>query len=116
MQQEIQGVNNVDNNPFTSNEQTVHHQPDKIVMDFKNIYPQFVGNQPIMVINHKVILLDLYSAKEFLRVLKENIDKFEKKFGEIKKSEAVIKAEKEIKNLQKEATTATAVEKPSYTG
>ena len=116
MQQEIPGVNNVDKNPFTSNEQTVQHQPDKVLLDFKNIYPQFVGKEPIMVVNHRVILLDLYNAKDFLRVLKENIDKYEKKFGEIKKSEAVVKAEKEIKNLQKEATTATAVERPSYTG
>ena len=116
IQQEIPAVNNVDNNPFTSNEQTVHHQPDKIILDFKNIYPQFVGNQPIMIINHRVILLDLYNTKEFLRVLKENLDKYEKTFGQIKKPAAIVKAENEIKSLQKEATTATAADRPSYTG
>lgn len=76
IQQEISGVNNVDKFPFASNEQTIHHQPDKIVVDFKSVYPQFVENQPIMVINHRVILLDLYNAKLFLKIFKENIDKY----------------------------------------
>ena len=115
-QKQIEGVNNIDKNPFISNEQTVHIQPDKMVLDFKNIYPEFVANQPIMVVNHRVILLDLYGAKEFLKILKDNIEKYEKTFGEIKKPETFVKAEKEIKNLQKEAMTATATEKPEYMG
>ncbi|MCH8329461.1 MAG: DUF3467 domain-containing protein [Nanoarchaeota archaeon] len=95
-QKQIEGVNNIDKNPFISNEQTVHIQPDKMVLDFKNIYPEFVANQPIMVVNHRVILMDLYNAKEFLKILKENIEKYEKKLGEIKKPETFVKAEKEI--------------------
>ena len=112
-QQEIQGVNNIDKFPFLSNEQTVHNQPDKILIDFKSIYQQFISNQPIAVINHRVILLDLSNAKEFLKILKGNIDNYEKTFGEIKKPEAIVKMEKEIKELQKEATTST--DKPPYT-
>lgn len=115
-QKQIQGVSNTDNKPFLSNEQTVYHQPDKLILDFKSVYPQFVGNQPTMIVNHRIILLDICNAKDFLRILKENIERYEKKFGEIKKSEIIIKAEKEAKILQKEAMTATAAEKPTYMG
>ena len=113
-QKQVQGINNPDKKPFPSNEQTVHNQPDKFVLDFKNIYPQFVGNQPVMVVNHRVILLDVYNAKQFSRVLNENIAKYEKKYGEIKRPMQYKKAEKEIKNMQKDVATSTDV--PSYMG
>lgn len=92
MKQEIPVINNVDNNLFLSNEQTIHHQPDKILIDFKSVYPQFIGEQSIMVVNHRVILLDLYNAKGFLKALEENINNYEKKFGKIRKPEAIVKA------------------------
>ena len=112
---QVQGIQNFDNSPFMSNQQTIAHEPDKFILDFKNIYPQFtLDNQPTVVINHKVILLDPYGVKEFFRALKENIDKYEKKFGEIKKPEQIMKAEKEIKNIQRQTTTGT--ETPSYMG
>ena len=106
---------NLDKEHFMSNQQTVAHNPDKFIIDFQSVYPQFnLDNQSIVVINHKVILLDTYSAKSFLGVLKENIAKYENKFGEIKKPKQVEQAEKEMKDLQKQEATAT--ERPSYMG
>ena len=115
MDKQIQLINQVDTNPFFTNEQTVNHQPEKFVIDFKNSLPQFVATEPVMVFTHRVIIMDTYMAKLFLGVLKDNISKYESKFGEIKKSKQLIKAEKEIKNIQKEATT-TIMEKPDYMG
>ena len=114
-QKEIQGVNNTDKSPFASNEQTIHQQPDKFILDFKNIYPQFIGNEPIMVINHRTIILDLYNVKGFLELLTKTVKTYEDKYGEIKKTKQIIQAEKEAKTLSKEATT-TASKTPSYMG
>jgi len=115
-QQPVQGIQNVDKDPFTSNQQTIAHQPDKFILDFKNFYMQFApDNKLFPVINHRVILLDPYQAKDFLKVLKGNIEKYEKKFGEIKKPAAFKIAEKEAKNLQEQATNATE-KPPSYMG
>lgn len=111
MKQQMQVVNNADNKPFLSNEQTVAHQSDKFVLDFRSVYPQFVQAQGMIILNHQVILLDSYNAKMLLNVLKESIDRYEKKFGEIKKPETLIKAEKDLK---KEAITTT--ERPTYMG
>ena len=115
MEQQIQGISNVDNNPFQSNVQTVSHQPDKFILDFKGVYPQFTPDHKVITVaNHKIILLDPYNVKEFLRILKENISNYEKKFGKIKKPEVIEKAEKEIKKLQKDSITKT--KKPEYMG
>jgi len=115
MNKQIQGINNVDNNPFFTNEQTVNHQPDKFMIDFKNTVPHFVANEVIMVLNHRIIIMDPYMAKLFLATLKDNISKYETKFGEIKKSKQLIKSEKDMINASKEAVTTTA-EKPDYMG
>ncbi|HLG23534.1 MAG TPA: DUF3467 domain-containing protein [Candidatus Nanoarchaeia archaeon] len=114
-QKQIQAVNNPDKNVFASNEQVVHHLPDKILIDFKNVYPQFVaGTEPLLVINHRIILLDPHNAKDFLRVLKENIDKYEAKFGKIERPKEWAQAEKEFNKVQKQQSTISNV--PSYMG
>ena len=114
-QKQIPAIQNIDNAPMLSNQQTVAHQPDKFILDFKGVYPQYTpDNKETIVISHKVILMDPYSAKNFMTVLKDNIARYEKKFGEIKKPAHVTKAEKELKKLQKQAATGT--EAPSYMG
>jgi hypothetical protein len=113
--EQVQAVQNIDKDPLLSNQQTVAHQPDKFVIDFKGVYPQFTpDNKSTIVINHRVILLDPFTAKMFLKTLSDNINKYEDKFGEIKKPKEIEKAEKEMKNLQKLNTTGT--ERPSYMG
>lgn len=115
MQQQVRGVNNTDEKPFHSNVQAVAHQPDKFILDFKGIYPQFTpDNQILHVSNHRVILLDPHNAKEFLKILSSNIENYEKKFGEIKKPEAVEQAKKEFKVAKKDSITKT--KKPEYMG
>ena len=114
-QKQIPAIQNIDNMPMLSNQQTVAHQPDRFILDFKGVYPQFTpDNKDTVVISHKVVLLEPYSAKKFLDALKGNIERYEKKFGEIKKPAHVKKAEKELKKMQKQAATGTEV--PSYMG
>lgn len=111
---QVQGVNNVDKKPFLSNAQAVAHQPDKFILDFKSIFPQFTpDNQVLHVANHRIILLDPFHAKEFLKVLKQNIDNYEKKFGTIKKPKEIEKAAKEL--AKKDSVTKTK-SKPEYMG
>lgn len=115
MEKEMQALQNIDNAPMLSNQQTVAHQPDRFILDFKAAYPQYTpDNKPTLVISHKVILLDPFNAKDFLNVLKANIEKYEKKYGQIKKPAHILKAEKEMKSLEKQAATGTEV--PSYMG
>lgn len=114
-QKEIQAIQNIDNSPLMSNQQTVAHQPDKFILDFKGAYPQYTpDNKQTVVINHKVVLMDPYIAKDFLNILKLNIERYEKQFGEIKKPVQIKKAEKEMRELQKQAAIGT--EAPSYMG
>ena len=111
---QMQGVQTFDNQPMFSNHQTVNHQPDKIMIDFKSVLPQFgIDNQPTLVISHRVIVLDPYTAKEFNKVLADNIKNYEKKFGAITMPDQLKKAQKEQKKLQKNAVTG---EKPTYYG
>ena len=116
-QKEVKAMQNIDHAPFMSNQQTIAHQPDKFVIDFKCIFMQFTPeNNPLMVANHRVVLLDPMVAKDFLKILKENIERYEKRFGKIEKSKAVKVAEKEMKDMPKESTTGTVPSSPSYMG
>ena len=115
-QKQVQGIQNIDKDPLMSNQQTVAHQPDKFVIDFKGVYPQFTpDNKATLVINHRIILLDPYLAKSFLKTLGDNIKKYEEKFGVIKKPKEIEKAEKEMQSMQKQIDS-TGTERPSYMG
>lgn len=115
MKKEIQGVQNFDKDPMNSNQQTVTHNPDKFILDFKNIFPQFTpNNDPTLVINHKTILLEPHVLKSFTEILKTNIKKYEEKFGKIKVPESIKTAEKEAKKSNKKEVDSTF--KPSYSG
>lgn len=109
----IAGIQNFDKEPLWSNQQTISHTPEKFLIDFKSVNPQFTpDNQATMVISHKVVLLDPHMAKELQRVLSDNIAKYEEKFGEIKIPDAIQKAQKQVPT---EKTTSTS-ERPSYLG
>ena len=114
-QKEYQSIQNVDNSPLMSNQQTVGHQPDKFILDFKGVYPQFtLENTPALVVNHKIILLDPATAKDFLEVLKDNISKYEKKFGKIKRSKNPQNSKDEKKDTVE--GTLTGTDRPHYMG
>lgn len=99
---------------FFSDEIGVMHNPTKFIMDFKSITPRMdVRNkefQPI-VIKHNVIMMDPFTAKSFLEAFKDNLNKYEKKFGKIKMP-------KEYAKVKKPGKKAKALPKdmPSYFG
>ena len=101
-QQEIR-VDVVNGDEFLSDEVSVSHSPLRFVIDFKAISPRMdiASQPPRMVIRHNVVIVDPHFAKDLLQVLKDNIAKFEKKFGEIKKPEALEKHEAEIRKKGK---------------
>lgn len=92
-----QVINNIDQSPYLSNEQTINHYPDKFIIDFRYLHHQFVGNEGMVVINHKVIILDPWVIKNLVKTMEDNIQKYESKFGEITKPTAISTAENEHK-------------------
>lgn len=118
----MQTVQQLDHSPLMSNQHTVSHQPDRFIIDFKGIYPQFTpNNKPHMVVSHKVVLLDPYDAKELLKNLETNIKRYEEEFGPIKTPKHIKQAMKQKKKKAKERTrekkkTVKSSDKPSYMG
>lgn len=113
----MQGVQHLDHFPLMSNQHTVSHQPDKFIIDFRGIYPQFApDNKPQAVVTHKVVILDPYVAKDLLDNLSKNIKKYEERFGKIKESDALKKAKKEQKKVGKKKKAKGSVQRPSYMG
>lgn len=94
---------------FTDNV-TVSHSQQKFVMDFTQTSPRFdrIGesNQQTIVVKHKTLVMDPALAKVFMNVLKENLDKYEKKFGKI--SVPKKKARKSKKGVSKASRVAEA--------
>ena len=115
-EQQIPGVQQFDQQPMLVNQYTINHGPEKFVIDLRNMLPQFGPNgEPTFVLAHKMVLFDPYVLKGFAASMLENIKKYEERYGTIKKPDAVLKAEKEVKKNQvkMEATTS---EKISYVG
>lgn len=108
--QSIQTIQNPDNSPFTSNTVTIGHKPDKFILDFKSIYPQYTpDNQQFLVVSHRMVLLDPHVAKDFLAALKTNIETYEKNFGDVK-----VPKVKKGKMLAEGAVSTR--DRPSYMG
>ena len=104
----------MDNAPMMSNSQVINHGPDKITIDFMGVYPQFnTKMQPTVVVNHKAIIMDPYTAKKFLEAFQENLQKYEKSFGVIEKPAQITQFE-EVANSQ--VTSATSGARQSYVG
>ena len=97
---------------FFADEVGVIHNPLKIIMDFRSITPRIdVRNQEFqpLVLRHNVIVMDPWTAKNMLDLLKKNISNYEKQFekitkpGPLKKVEK--KASKKSKSSKKDAPT-----------
>ena len=99
---------------FYADELGVIHNPLRIILDFRSITPRIdVRNQEFqpLVLKHNVVVMDPYTAKTMLDLLKKNIANYEKQFGKITKPDALKKIDKEnrkAKNSKKET--------PSYFG
>ena len=100
---------------FFSDEAGVIHNPLKIMLDFRSITPRIdVRNQEFqpLVLKHNVIMMDPYSAKNLLELLKKNLGEYEKQFGKITKPEALKRMEK---NSRKKDDTPQE-KTPTYLG
>ncbi len=90
---------NIDQNKdsFYANNLAVFNNPTEFVLDFAQVIPKvdMIQNEQMISYNikHNSIILEPKQAKIFLNLLKENIDKYEHKFGKIK----LLKGEKEKK-------------------
>ena len=84
---------------FAADEVAVAHSPVKIILDFKAITPRLdmAGQPPRHVLKHNIVKLDPFLAKDFLDVLKKNIEKYEKNYGKITKPAPIKKAEEAAK-------------------
>jgi len=67
---------------------TISHNPSKFIFDFVQVTPRFdkIGPemQQSLAVKHKTLVMDPIMAKNILEILRDNLDKYEKNFGEIK--------------------------------
>ena len=85
---------------FFAHEFSVEINPTQATLDFKNVSSRtdqrsLSGKKHFKMV-HNVISVEPLLLKEMSRILNEIIKKYEEKLGEIKKSEAMLKAEKEL--------------------
>jgi len=95
------------NDAFFTDNITVIHSPAKFIFDFTQSIPRYDrapdgSGQESLAIKHNTILMDPGLAKVFAEVLKDNLEKFEKKHGKINVKKKVSKISKG------KATTAKA--------
>ena len=92
-----------DGEQFYSNETSINFNPNEFIFDFKcltNVHD--ITNHRAIVLKHNAVIVNPFHAKSFLIMLNRAIKDYESKFGEIKKSEAMKKAEKLASKGQKE--------------
>ena len=73
---------------FYADTVTISHNPSKFILDFVQVTPRFdrVGPemQQSLAVKHKTIIVEPLMAKNVLGILKNNMEKYEKNFGEVK--------------------------------
>ena len=73
---------------FFSDFITVFHNPRNFILDFQQATPRYtrIGSenpQQTMYVRHNSVIINPQVAKQLLKILKENVEKYEKKFGQI---------------------------------
>ncbi|HIG98537.1 TPA: DUF3467 domain-containing protein [Candidatus Woesearchaeota archaeon] len=89
---------------FFADQVSVSHNPLRFVIDFTRTAPRIDGSatsQPRLVMSHNVVLVDPYLAVEFINVLKDNIAKYEKRYGKINRPASLRKIDEESKRSGK---------------
>ena len=103
-----------DKDQFYSNEVSINFNPNEIILDFKCItHMHDVGDHRSILLKHSPVILNPFHAKSFLVMLNNAIKDYESKFGEIKKSEALKKAEKLVKKDEKDKSLLEKVKEKS---
>ena len=106
-----------DGDSFFANEISINFNPSNFFLDFKNISPRIDPrnqNGATFSLKHNVILLDLYTFKQSVSLMKETLDRYEKEFGKIEKPKIIEKLEKEQK--KSEMTMKKGGSIPAYLG
>ena len=85
---------------FYANNVAIFNNPTEFVLDFTQVTPRInlVEDKQIItyVVKHNPIILEPKQAKNFLNLLKENISRYESKFGKIKLPEGKRQKEERI--------------------
>ena len=85
---------------FYADQVSVSHNPLRFIFDFTRTTPRIDGGSSAhtrLVLSHNVLLIDPYLALEFINVLKENVARYEKRYGKITKPAPLKKVEEESK-------------------
>ena len=73
---------------FFVNSISIINDPSKFFIDFRQTSPRTDNiensERVSLVVRHKTVALDPVLAKDFLRILEENVGNYERQFGEIK--------------------------------
>ena len=100
---------------FFADSLSVSHSQSKFVFDFTQTTPRFDQSgeerHQSLTIKHKTLLLDPVFAKDVFRVLKDNLENYEKQFGQIK-----VPKQPKIKSIKKTEEAATTAEYTNYIG
>ncbi|MCK5176089.1 MAG: DUF3467 domain-containing protein [Candidatus Aenigmarchaeota archaeon] len=92
---------------FFSNEVVVSHVKNEFIIDYKQNLPRndIMNGENIMTlaVKHKPIVMRPELIKSFFNILKENINGYEKKFGEIKIPE--VKSQQKNKSISSAPNT-----------
>lgn len=73
---------------FFSDSIAIFHNPRNFVLDFQQTTPRLtrLGSekpQQTLYVRHNTVILDPYVTKDLLKILQENVKKYEDKFGKI---------------------------------
>lgn len=94
-----------DDSVFFSNGIAIHHNNKYFFFEFKQSSPRLVQEKSKtgvqITTKSETVMIDAYFAKVFLNLLKENLSKYEKKYGKIK-----LAVPKKKKKKETVATTA----------
>jgi len=85
-----------DGDAFFAHEASINFNPLQFSFDFKSITPRTdvrSKTSAVFALKHTLVMMDVFHAKDFLRVLSEALKKYETVFGKIKKPDALVKAE-----------------------
>ncbi|MFH1630630.1 MAG: DUF3467 domain-containing protein [Candidatus Aenigmatarchaeota archaeon] len=94
---------------FFVNSISIINDPSKFFIDFRQTTPRtdhLDGKEQVsIVIKHRTVGMDPVLAKDFLRILKENVEGYEKQFGEIKMPKPPKNVGKQKKNVSSKTTS-----------
>ena len=111
------GVN--DGMDFFAHELSVNYNPLQFILDFKCITPRVdprTKENPLLMIRHNVIMVDVFHAKKIYEMLGEVIKKYEGQHGMIDMPKVLKNIEKKRGKEKKKDSNTTGKTIPSYLG